>query len=409
MSWTAIRLKHIARVGYGLGQPPTLSDSGIPILRATNIKRGKFASDGLIFAAKEDLPLDRAPLLRAGEILVVRSGAYTGDSALVTSKWVGSAPGYDLRVTPTSAADPAYVAYCLLSSVTLDQVDLAKARAAQPHLNAEDLGEVSLRLPPLEEQRRITDFLDTETTRIDRLVSIRQRQAESLSDALHSAATRLAGRPQQSGREVFQLRRAVDIVQTGATPSELLQEGSGNDFIPWYTPAAMDGSLGLGKADKAVHATNIQHTPRFPAGSVLIVGIGESLGKVADLDHEATGNQQITAITPSRMMDRRFLAWQLFVAHDEIRNWAQYSRIRILNNDSLKDFPVWLPEKTQQVRARKELDQRLAVLTAFQATATRFAHLASERRQALITAAVTGQIDVTTAGPHLPSPGGAST
>ena len=85
MTWTTTRLKHVARVGYGLGQPPALSQTGIPILRATNITRGKFTADGLIFAAREDLPLDRAPLLAEGEILVVRSGAYTGDSAMVTS------------------------------------------------------------------------------------------------------------------------------------------------------------------------------------------------------------------------------------------------------------------------------------------------------------------------------------
>lgn len=147
MSWTTTRLKYLARVGYGLGQPPTLSETGIPILRATNITRGKFTSDGLIFATKEDLPLDRAPLLCEGEILVVRSGAYTGDSAMVTSAWKGSAPGYDLRVSPISAHPP-YVAYCLLSKTALDQVDLTKSRAAQPHLNAEDLGDITLHIPP---------------------------------------------------------------------------------------------------------------------------------------------------------------------------------------------------------------------------------------------------------------------
>lgn len=97
MSWRMMRLKHVARVSYGLGQPPALSDAGIPIIRATNILKGKITADDLIFAAKADLPLDRAPLLRRGEILVVRSGAYTGDSALITDPWEGSAPGYDLR------------------------------------------------------------------------------------------------------------------------------------------------------------------------------------------------------------------------------------------------------------------------------------------------------------------------
>jgi type I restriction enzyme S subunit len=98
---SAPRLKTVARVTYGLGQPPQLANNGIPIVRATNIVRGRISPVGLVFAALADIPLDRAPLLRAGEILVVRSGAYTGDSALITPEWVGSAPGYDLRVHET--------------------------------------------------------------------------------------------------------------------------------------------------------------------------------------------------------------------------------------------------------------------------------------------------------------------
>jgi type I restriction enzyme, S subunit len=40
MTWTTTRLKRVARVGYGFGEPPALSETGIPILRATNIMRG---------------------------------------------------------------------------------------------------------------------------------------------------------------------------------------------------------------------------------------------------------------------------------------------------------------------------------------------------------------------------------
>jgi type I restriction enzyme, S subunit len=101
-SLTPVPLRRVASVTYGLGQPPSLSADGIPIIRATNIKRGRIDSEGLIRAARDDLPLNRAPLLRSGEILVVRSGAYTGDSAVVTEEWAGAAPGYDLRVTPHS-------------------------------------------------------------------------------------------------------------------------------------------------------------------------------------------------------------------------------------------------------------------------------------------------------------------
>ena len=176
-----VPLQYLAQVEYGMGQPPPLSEDGVAILRATNIERGKITVRNLQRARVDDLPLGRAPLLREGEILVVRSGAYTGDSAIVTSAWAGSAPGYDLRVTPDHAlVDPRFLAWSLLSTFCLDQFNLAKLRAAQAHLNAEELAATRVPSPPLETQRRIADMLDAEIEKTDALKSTVSRQQELL-------------------------------------------------------------------------------------------------------------------------------------------------------------------------------------------------------------------------------------
>src|SRR5690606_37033533 len=114
-----------------------------------------------------------------GEVLVVRSGAYTGDSALVTEEWAGSAPGYDLRITPGPEMDPRFLAYSLRGQLALDQMALAATRAAQPHLNAEELGRVEILDLPLSAQRRVADFLEVELARIDSLVHAKRRQVEA--------------------------------------------------------------------------------------------------------------------------------------------------------------------------------------------------------------------------------------
>lgn len=165
-----VPLRRLAAVEYGLGQPPPLADTGVPILRATNVYRGTIVAEGLIHAALEDLPLDRAPLLEAGEILLVRSGAYTGDSALVTEQWAGSAPGYDLRITPDpERADPRFLAYSLLGRTVKDQIMLMRDRAAQPHLNADEAKSLPIADLDLESQKSVADMLDSETAHIDSL------------------------------------------------------------------------------------------------------------------------------------------------------------------------------------------------------------------------------------------------
>ncbi|MEU2865229.1 restriction endonuclease subunit S [Streptomyces mirabilis] len=403
-----VPLKRVARIRYGLGQPPPLSEEGIPIIRATNVFRGKISADNLLRAHLQDLPLDRAPLLHEGEILVVRSGAYTGDSARITSEWAGSAPGYDLRVTPHTV-DSRFAAYALLSTAALDQIKLASTRAAQPHLNAEELGEVGLWLPSAEEQRRIADFLDTETARIDALVAHRHQQSELLRERFESLANSVTGRAAirsgtlPDGWATQQLRRTITSIKTGTTPSsddtEIWVERTRTDAVPWYGPSSIEGLLGLAPSLKRLPRSAIAErvVPKFPSGSVLVIGIGATAGKVAYLDHEGTGNQQITALVPEVDMVGRFLAWQLWAATDELRELAPYTTLPIINNDFLKNFPIAVPSAAHQRVVVKRLDLAASRLRALERTAQQATSLLAERRQALITAAVTGQFDASTA------------
>jgi len=176
-----IRLKRVARIAYGLGQPPPLSDDGVPIIRATNIDRGRMKSDDLIRARLEDLPLERAPLLAEGEILVVRSGALTGDSAAITGEWIGSVPGYDLRVTP-QAVEPRFLAHQLLGRFVQGQVDVIKSRAAQPHLNADELGDILIRHADLTTERSVADLLDSQRSSTQELQLALARQIDLLAE-----------------------------------------------------------------------------------------------------------------------------------------------------------------------------------------------------------------------------------
>jgi type I restriction enzyme S subunit len=124
----------------------------------------------MIYAKLEDLPLERAPLLRAGEILVVRSGAYTGDSALIDEQWAGSAPGYDLRLTPYDI-EPEFLALQLLTQRCLDQINLVRLRAAQPHLNAEDLGSITVLTLGPELERQALLEIRARTSRLDSVIA----------------------------------------------------------------------------------------------------------------------------------------------------------------------------------------------------------------------------------------------
>ncbi|MFF3089231.1 restriction endonuclease subunit S [Streptomyces nojiriensis] len=299
--------------------------------------------------------------------------------------------------------DPRFFKHYFRSSLLISHLaNITQGIRQGQAIDVEAFQNLPMPVPPLEEQRRIADFLDAETARIDKLARLRSEQSALIGEGIAAEAVDLTGRSHirrdgSTTENMIQLRRAAKSTQTGSTPTDLhaLSDGSAAEGnLPWYTPAAIDCWMSIATAEKA---TRRDGAPLFPAGSVIITGIGESLGKVAYLNHAATGNQQLTAITPRVGVSGRFMAWQLWAAEPEIREWAQYSRIRIINNDSLKSFPIYLPSRAEQDTVVRTLDSRMVRVRQITDAFLRFQRLADERRQALITAAVTGQFDVSTA------------
>lgn len=180
--WKVRRLKTIARIRYGLGQPPREVPDGLPMLRATNICRGEIVEKDMVYVDPKEVPIGRNALLAQEEILVVRSGAYTADSAIVPQEYSGAVAGYDLVVAATGVS-PRFLAFALLAGyVRDDQLIVASLRAAQPHLNAEELGVALVLLPSWQDQVAIAEYLDTVTRQIQTTITHGRRQIELLGE-----------------------------------------------------------------------------------------------------------------------------------------------------------------------------------------------------------------------------------
>jgi type I restriction enzyme S subunit len=175
--WNIVRLKLISKIKYGLGEPPKQKEDGIPLIRATNIDRGKIIEKDLVLVDPKDVPYERDPVLKKDDIIVVRSGAYTADSAIIPQKYDGAIAGYDMVVRVVKAS-PKYIAFALLSQyVLINQLYLQRMRAAQPHLNAEEFGDTLILIPPKnEEQQAFIQLIESESAKIDSAVSIIKKE-----------------------------------------------------------------------------------------------------------------------------------------------------------------------------------------------------------------------------------------
>lgn len=410
--WSAVPLKHVTSM-VNRGTAPEYVDDGPVrmVSQAANQSGGldwsrcrfhKFTGDARSLKGH----------LEPGDILVNSTGTGTLGRVGIFQRSPDNLPcvadGHVTVVRTVEDYDPRFLFYWLGSNPFSRYVYEALVVGAtnQIELNREKLRDAKVPSPPLEEQRRIADFLDLETARIDALAASLGNQVNSSREHLLATIVAHTGRAEVNRNEVpdgwkiLPIRRVALRVQTGGTPSS-----SGPDYwsdqldgLPWYGPASFSDSISLGRPARWINkaAVAARVIPEFCADSVLIVGIGATAGKVAYLDHSATGNQQITAVTTNELMEGRYLAYQMFAAAAEVRDLAPYTTLPIINNEFIRSFEVAVPPRIVQKKLVMELDEVSTATANMVAKLRAMAKLLAERRQALIIAAITGQFDIST-------------
>lgn len=280
------------------------------------------------------------------------------------------------------------------------------------HLSSGEVLSTRIALPPASELSEIMAHLDRETARIDALIEKKTRFIELLREKRQALITHAVtkglnpnAKMKDSGVEwlgevpehwdALPLRRVVESVKTGGTPSEE-QPSPDADGLAWFTPGDFSGSLILTSSEKRVSALAVStgEAKVFPAGSVLIVSIGATLGKVGYITNPASANQQINAVIPNKRIDGYFLAHSLSVKAEAMWFLANAATIGIMNQEKTKEIWLAVPPPTEQKEIAEYLDERTVRIDSLIFRTERSIDLLKERRSALITAAVTGQIDL---------------
>ena len=154
-------------------------------------------------------------------------------------------------------------------------------------------------------------------------------------------------------------------------------------------------------ADQFVTAFAVQecHLPLVKAGSVLIAitGQGKTRGRAVVLSIDSTINQHLAFIQPERSRLRPcFLRWALFAAYDFLRNISDDAggTKGALTCEQVANLRVPIPPPDEQAAILDHIGVSVGRLDYLRSAAEKTIAIIKERRAALITAAVTGQIDV---------------
>lgn len=147
-------------------------------------------------------------LLREGEVIVVRSGVNTGDCAPVPPELAGAYGAYDLILRLRDGEDsaiPRFLTGYLDTGIGRGQLNVLKARSAQPHLNAEEIGSIRVPLPKPPKQRELLAALDAARAARRRKLE----EADALLGGLDAFVLDALGLtlPPPDGRAVYAVRR----------------------------------------------------------------------------------------------------------------------------------------------------------------------------------------------------------
>jgi type I restriction enzyme, S subunit len=334
--------------------------------------------------------------LRPNDVVITKDSETADDigvPAFVQASAQNLVCGYHLAVIrPTSSVlDGRFLFWSIASTTVREQLALAATGVTRYGLRSDSIGSVAIRCPSLPAQRVVADFLDAETARIDALIAKKRHLVELVNLRVHLKAYAMV----HQGKEI-PLRRLAGAVKTGATPTPAELAGLLDGDTPWLSPGDVGGMLALRRAGRSLHSRAITQgsVPLFPAESTLVVGIGATAGRVAHLSERASGNQQMTCITPNDAIRARFLSWQLWARQEELRSNAPYTTLPIITNDFLRSLHIRVPTIEIQEQVAGRLDHM--AMSAGRLVQRLDLQISSllERRQALITAAVTGELEV---------------
>ncbi|MEU8567586.1 restriction endonuclease subunit S [Streptomyces pathocidini] len=367
-------------------------------LRAANVKDGTL--DLTDVQSMNFTPAEQGIFaLRPGDVLV-SEGSGSLSSVGASAAWRGELDGMIcfqntlLRLRPRAGVEGRYLEWWARSAFGSGLFASIASGANIYHLGAERVRALPISLPPLEEQRRIADFLDIEVGKINTLTAKKRRLLSLLEEKIDSRVLEHIGTSQlvedESGTPTLPIRRllskrnrppridteVVTAFRDGQVTARSLRRTDG------YTLSATTEAQGqyVEPGDVVIHGLD---------GFAGAIGASEAAGNCSVVYHVCTPRNDGNSLFLGRLL--RILATSgylgLFAVSTreravDFRNWDLFGRIRI------PDVPL---------RDQQEISGWISSARPFRVAVEESNALTDERRQALITAAVTGQIDVSTA------------
>lgn len=390
--WEVKRLKYLATVNdEALPETtdPSLEIGYVDIGNVDSI-RGITDTEVMLF---QDAPSRARRVVRQGDVIVSTVRTYLRAIAQIEKTDANLIVSTGFAVVRPRQMEHRYLAYAVNAPHFVERVVANSVGVSYPAINASELACLDLAIPLLHEQRAIAAFLDRETSRIDALVAKKERLIELLQEKRSALISRVVTRGltpnvamKDSGVEwlgeipvhweVRRLRTLANVATGGRDTVDQCEDGRYPFFVRSQTVERID-------------------TWSFDGEAVLTAGDGG----VAKVFHYANGkfdfHQRVYKFSNFRIVTGRFFYYYFMaMLRFEVLKGTAKSTVESLRLPMLQNFPVVVFTPTEQTSIVAYLDRETAKIDALVTKIVEANDHLKELRQALISAAVTGKINV---------------
>ena len=342
-------------------------------------------------------------LVHPGWLVTNRMKAWQGSVGISSLRGIVS--GHYICFAPRHHEDPRYLNWLFRSPPYTHAYALLSrgVRIGQVEIDNDEYRLLPVLLPPVDEQRTIADYLDRETARIDTLIEEQQRLIEMLrerrKDVIRSAVL----------GDVNPFNPPADVRLTAighhfsVTLGKMLDAGKtlreGDEHLPYIRAGNIqDAGLRLDEVNTMPYSASEAAELNLLAGD-LLVAEGGAVGTNVVLAEDMPGwsfQKTVNRIRPTADWITTWLGYVLRTYRDTgiVDIVCNKSTIAHLTAEKLRALRVPDTAPVEQRRIAAYLDEQTAKIDSLIAETETFIELSGERRSALITAAVTGQIDV---------------
>ncbi|GGN96464.1 hypothetical protein GCM10010112_87730 [Actinoplanes lobatus] len=345
--------------------------------------------------------LSNYQLVQPGDLVVNRMKAWQGSLGISEHQGIVS-PDYEVLRPTTLEYDRRFLHSLLRSRALIDQYALRSTgiRPSQWRLYWDEMKTIEISLPAAEQQRTIADYLDRETARIDTLIDEQQRLIDMLRERRQALVTRAV---------CFGVDGAVELRDSGDDLVGLVpQHWTVKSVRHWME--SLDGQrIPLSGEERADRRGDfdyygasgvIDHVDGylFDEPLVLVSEDGANLlMRSTPISFAAKGrywvNNHAHVLRPRGEGDVDFWAQRLEAL--DVTTVVSGATQPKLTAGALMGLRVSAPDDIDEQRQiAAYLAEQTSKIDLLIAESERFVELSRERRAALITAAVTGQIDV---------------